>query len=85
MYLGVVEGQQQGSPIGEEDLGGVVPQLPPALVDLLHLLVRPGEGRRLRLAMQRLTHSAVQCSMGKRAHTNVYKDRETEQTQTHEF
>lgn len=53
-HLSVVKGEQQSPAVGEEDLHSVVPQLPPALVDLLDLLVRPGERRRLRFPVETL-------------------------------
>lgn len=60
-YLGGVKGQQQGPAVGEEDLHGVVSELPPALVHLLDLLVGPGEGRRLRLPVKAL-HPRKKCT-----------------------
>lgn len=53
-YLGGVEGKQQGPAVGQEYLHGIIPKLPPALVHLLDLLVRPGEGRCLCFAMKAL-------------------------------
>lgn len=53
-HLSGVKGKQQSPAVGEENLHGVVSQLPPALVYLLDLLVRPGEWRRLRFPMETL-------------------------------
>lgn len=53
-HLSVIKGEQQSPAVGEENLHSVVPQLPPALVDLLDLLVCPGERRRLRFPVKTL-------------------------------
>lgn len=53
-HLSVIKGEQQSPAVGEENLHSVVSQLPPALVDLLDLLVRPGERRRLRFPVKTL-------------------------------
>lgn len=58
-YLGGIKRQQQRPAVGEEDLHSIISELPPALVNLLYLLIRPGEGGRFRLSMRTLVKGHI--------------------------